>query len=404
MLTVERRPAPSRAMLYASPFLAVALTMLAGAVVFSLMGYRGLLAVEQLFLAPLAHPDRWPDLLLKAGPLVLIATGLTVGFRANVWNIGAEGQYIAGALAGTAVALATWGQEGAWILPAMCGAGILGGVAWATVPAFLRTRFGVSEILTSLMLTYVAVQALFFLVRGPWRDPDGFNFPQTRMFTPSQTLPGIHEGSIVHWGVPIAAILALAAYGLLSRTVAGFEIKVVGLAPAAARYGGFSERRTIWVSLLAGGALAGLAGIFEAAGPFGQLTPQFPAGYGYTAIVVAFLGRLNPLGIILAGIVLAVTYVGGELAQTAVGLPQAATGMFQAGLLFCLLATDVLVRYRVRVGPASPSPLAGEGVGPQGRRMKGTFRLGDPSSDPASPGHLLPQGKKGPRTTAEAAP
>jgi ABC-type uncharacterized transport system permease subunit len=223
-------------------------------------------------------------------------------------------------------------------------------MGWAVLPALLRTRFGVSEILTSLMLTYVAVQLLFFLVRGPWKDPDGFNFPQTRMFTADQTLPAVTEGSLVHLGIPLALLIAAAAWLLLARTVAGYEVKVVGLAPAAARHGGFSERRTIWLTLLGAGGLAGLAGVFEAAGPFGQLTPQFPGGYGYTAIIVAFLGRLHPLGIVLGALVLAVTYVGGELAQTAVGLPQAATGMFQAMLLFFLLAADVLVRHRVRVG------------------------------------------------------
>lgn len=346
MLRLERRPEPSRLMLYATPVLAVLLTVLAGSVMFGLMGYDGLKAVREIFVAPISHPDRWPELLIKAGPLILIATGLSVGFRANVWNIGAEGQYIAGAIAGTGVALATWGQTGSWILPAMCLAGAFGGMAWAAIPAFLRTRFGVSEILTSLMLTYVSVQLLFLLVRGAWKDPEGFNFPQTRMFTADQTLPAVTDGSLVHLGIPIAVLVACLTWLLLARTIAGYEVKVVGLAPAAARHGGFSESRTIWLTLLGGGGLAGLAGIFEAAGPFGQLTPQFPGGYGYTAIVVAFLGRLHPVGIILAALVLAVTYVGGELAQTAVGLPQAATGMFQAMLLFFLLATDVLIRFR----------------------------------------------------------
>ena len=359
MIRLERRREPSTTMLYGTPVIAVLLTVATGAVVFTAMGYRGLVAVEQMFWAPLVDPARWPDLLVKAGPLVTIAVGLSIGFRANVWNIGAEGQYVAGAIAGTGVALATWGREGAWILPAMAVAGVLGGMAWAALPAWLRVRLGVSEILTSLMLTYVAIQLLYFLVRGPWRDPDGFNFPQTRMFTADQTLPAVQEGSLVHLGIPVAALLAVVAWVALERTIAGYEVKVVGLAPAAARHGGFSERRTIWLSLLAGGGLAGLAGIVETAGPFGQLTPQFPAGYGYTAIVVAFLGRLHPAGIVLAGLVLAVTYVGGELAQTAVGLPQAATGMFQAMLLFYLLAADVLVRYRVALSGGRPAGATG---------------------------------------------
>ncbi len=347
MLEWRRRREPSAAMLYASPLIAVGLTMLIGTVVFTAMGYDGLHAVRDIFLTPFLEPRRWADLGVKAAPLVMIALGLAIGFRANVWNIGAEGQYIMGAIAGTGVALATHGLTGWWILPAMALAGVLGGMAWASVPAFLRVKLQVSEILTSLMLTYVAVQALYYLVRGPWKDPDGFNFPQTKMFSAAQTLPAMAEGSLVHLGIPVALVIALVAWLVMEKTTAGYAVKVVGLAPAAARHGGFSADKVTWASLLAGGGLAGLAGLFEAAGPFGQLTPQFPTGYGFTAIIVAFLGRLNPLGIVFGGVVLAGTYVGGEIAQTTVRLPQAATGMFQALLLFVLLATDVLVRYRI---------------------------------------------------------
>lgn len=347
MLEWRRRREPSTAMLYLSPLIAIGLTMLTGAVVFTAMGYDGLTAVYDFFLLPLLEPQRWPDLGVKAAPLVMIALGLAIGFRANVWNIGAEGQYIMGAIAGTGVALATYEMSGWWILPAMALAGVLGGMAWAAIPAFLRTRLQVSEILTSLMLTYVAIQALYYLVRGPWKDPDGFNFPQTRMFTPDQTLPTAIPETLVHLGIPVALLIALVAWLVMEKTTAGFAVKVVGLAPAAARHGGFSADRTTWITLLTGGGLAGLAGIFEAAGPFGQLTPQFPVGYGFTAIIVAFLGRLHPLGIVFGGIVLAATYVGGEIAQTTVRLPQAATGMFQALLLFFLLATNVLITYRI---------------------------------------------------------
>ncbi|KRE18273.1 sugar ABC transporter permease [Bosea sp. Root381] len=347
MLEWRRRREPSSAMLWLSPVIAIALTMLLGMIVFTAMGYDGFHGVESIFLRPFLEPQRWADLGVKAAPLVMIALGLAIGFRANVWNIGAEGQYIMGAIAGTGVALATYEMTGWWILPAMALAGVLGGMAWAAIPALLRVRLQVSEILTSLMLTYVAVQVLYFLVRGPWKDPDGFNFPQTRMFTADQTLPAMMEGSLVHLGIPVALLIALVAWLVLERTTAGYAVKVVGLAPAAARHGGFSAGTVTWATLLASGGLAGLAGLFEAAGPFGQLTPQFPVGYGFTAIIVAFLGRLHPLGIVLGGIVLAATYVGGEIAQSTVRLPQAATGMFQALLLFMLLATDVLVKYRI---------------------------------------------------------
>mgnify|MGYP002713054154 CR=1 FL=1 len=359
---LEPRREPSRTMLYAAPFLAVALTMLAGIIVFTAMGYDGLAAMHEIFVVPLRDTFRWQDLMVKAGPLVTIAVGLAIGFRANVWNIGAEGQYVMGGLAGTGVALMTWGMEGWWILPLMCLAGMIGGMLWSAVPAFLRTRYGVSEILTSLMLTYVAVQLLYFLMRGPWKDPEGFNFPQTRMFTADQTLPIVMNGTLVHLGIPIAIVLAVAAWIMLERTILGYEVRVAGLSPAAARHGGFKEKRTIWFCLLISGGLAGLAGIFEASGPFGQMVPQFPTNYGFTAIIVAFLGRLHPLGILLAGLVLAISYVGGEIAQTTIGLPQAATGLFQAMMLFFLLAVDILVRYRVRFGAALPAarPQAGE--------------------------------------------
>lgn len=339
-------------MRYAAPVLAVVLTMLTGGVIFTLLGYDGAGAVWSIFVVPVIDPGKWADLGVKAAPLILIAVGLAIGFSANVWNIGAEGQYVFGALAATGVALATWHMEGVWILPLMCAAGVLGGMLYAAVPAFLKTRMHVNEILSSLMLTYVAVQLLYYLMRGPWKDPEGFNFPQTRLFNESQILPEI-GGTFIHLGVPAAFIIALAAWFVMSKTAVGFGIRVSGEAPEAARHAGFSRNKTIWISLLAGGGLAGLAGTFEAAGPFGQMVPQFPSGYGFTAIIVAFLGRLHPAGVILAGIILAVSYVGGEIAQTTIGLPYAATGVFQAMMLFFLLAADMLVTYRVRFAPAA---------------------------------------------------
>jgi simple sugar transport system permease protein len=315
--------------------------------VFTILGYNGLGAVWEIFVEPLIDPNNWEDLGVKAAPLILIAVGLSIGFRANVWNIGAEGQYIVGGLAGPGVALATWHLEGWWILPLMCIAGVLGGMLYAAIPAFLKTRLNVNEILSSLMLTYVAIQLLYWLMNGPWKDPDGFNFPQSRLFNDSQILP--YFSGIGYLNIPLAIVAALGVWFLMAKTVFGFQVRVVGAAPNAARYGGFNRNRTIWLSLLAGGGLAGLAGIFEAAGPFGQMVPQFPTGYGFTAIIVAFLGRLHPVGIIVAGIILAVTYVGGEQAQATLGLPSSATGVFQAMMLFFLLATDILVTYRLRL-------------------------------------------------------
>lgn len=349
-IRLEKRAEPSRLMLYLTPVLAVAMTMIVGAIIFSSLGYDGLGAVLEIFVTPLANPLKWQDLGVKAAPLILIAVGLAIGYKANVWNIGAEGQYVAGALAGTGVAVATWSMEGWWILPLMILAGVLGGMAYAMIPAFLKTRLRVNEILTSLMLTYVAIQLLYFLVRGPWKDPMGFGFPQTRLFSTAQTLPNIIPGTVVHLGVPIAIIVALIFAFIMAKSVFGFQIKVVGAAPNAARYAGFSENRTVWLAFMISGGLAGLAGILEAAGPFQQMVPSFPTNYGFIAIIVAFLGRLSPFGVILAGVVLAITYVGGDIAQTTIGLPSAATGIFQAMMLFFLLASDILVRYKLRMG------------------------------------------------------
>lgn len=345
---LEKRPEPSRLMLYLMPVAAVIATGILGALIFSLIGYDGVGAVREIFLTPILNPLKWQDLAIKASPLIIIAVGLSIGYRANVWNIGAEGQYILGGLAGTGMALLTRDLSGPWILPLMVIAGIAGGMAWAAVPALLKTKLRVNEILTSLMLTYVAIQLLNYLVIGPWKDPMGMGFPQTVRFTAEQTLPRIVPGTIVHAGVLVALLVALGAWFVMARSVFGFQVRVVGAAPNAARYGGFSVNGTVWLTLLASGGLAGLAGVLEVAGPFGRMVPSFPAYYGFTAIIVAFLGRLHPVGVIFAGLAIALTVVGGDIAQTTIGLPNAAVGIFQAMMLFLLLGSDILVRYRFR--------------------------------------------------------
>jgi ABC-type uncharacterized transport system permease subunit len=348
LFRLEKRPEPSRLMLYGAPFAAVILTMILGALLFSAIGYNGLRAVQEIFLTPLTNPYKWQDLGIKAAPLIIIGVGLSVAYRANVWNIGAEGQYVVGALAATGIALFTHGMTGWWILPLMALAGLAAGMAYAGIPALLKTRLNVNEILTSLMLTYASIQLIYYLIRGPWKDPMGIGFPQSRLFSEAARLPNIIPGTIVHLGVPIAVIVALIAWFVMSKTVFGYRMRVVGAAPHAARYGGFSENKTIWLAMLVSGGLAGFAGMLEVAGPFQRMVPGFATNYGFTAIIVAFLGRLNPLGVLIAGVVLAITFVGGQVAQTTIGLPDEATGIFQAMMLFLLLAGDILVRYRIR--------------------------------------------------------
>lgn len=345
---IEPRREISLTLLYATPVLAFLLTVITGFFLFLAMGYDPFAGLFHFFVSPILSLYGLSELMLKAAPLILIGVGLAIGFRANVWNIGAEGQLTMGAVAGGGVALAFWGQEGFWILPLMGLAGIAGGMAYAAIPAFLKTRFGVNEILTSLMLTYVATLFLSLLVFGPWKDPMGFNFPQSRMFTDSALLPIVFSGTRMHLGTIIAIMIAVAGWVLMSFTIIGFQIRVVGQAPAAARFAGFNRNVVVWASLLIGGGLAGLAGMFEVSGPIGQLIPNLTPGYGFTAIIVAFLGRLHPLGIIAAGLLMALSYIGGENAQVVVGLPQAVTGVFQGLLLFFLLASDFLVRYQIR--------------------------------------------------------
>jgi general nucleoside transport system permease protein len=348
MLRIEPRRETSKPLLYGTPVLAVLLTVLTGFILFVLMGHDPIAALHAFFISPLLTLYGLTELLLKAAPLIMIAVGLAIGFRANVWNIGAEGQLTIAAAASGGVALALWGEAGIWILPLICIAGIAGGMAWAAIPAFMKTRFGVNEILSSLMLAYVALLALSTLVYGPWRDPQGFNFPQSRRFSASAILPILLEGTRLNLGAVVALLVAVGVWVLFTFTIIGFQVRVVGQAPAAARYAGFDRNRIIWFCLLVSGGLAGLAGTFEIAGPIGRLIPVITPGYGFTAIIVAFLGRLHPLGIIPAGLLMALSYIGGENAQVEVGLPQAATGVFQGMLLFFLLASDFIVRYRLR--------------------------------------------------------
>lgn len=348
MIQLVPRRQHSRAMIWGAPLIAVMLTLITGGLTFAVMGKPMGEALYTFFVQPLTTFDGATELVVKASPLVLIGIGLSLGFRANVWNIGAEGQYTIGAIFGSGLAIFFHESTSPFLLPVMLVAGVLGGMAWAAIPALLKTRFNANEILTSLMLTYVAVLLLGFLIHGPWRDPDGFNFPESRLFPDAGTMPILLEHSRVHLGAVFALVAVVAAWLLLGKGMAGFKLKLVGIAPDAARFAGFSESRMIWFTLLTAGGLSGLAGVCEVAGPIGQLIPSISPGYGFTAIIVAFLGRLHPVGVLLAGLVMALTYLGGESAQILIGVPAAVTGLFQGFLLFYLLACDVLIRYRIR--------------------------------------------------------
>ncbi|MCX7372461.1 MAG: ABC transporter permease [Alphaproteobacteria bacterium] len=349
-LVMEKRSETPLWLMVVSPLIAVGLTVLAAIIMFTLLGKDPARALYVYFINPISDSWGLQEVAVKATPLVLIALGLAVCYRANVWNIGAEGQFLLGAMAGGWLAVITHGStQGPWLLPAMMMLGALAGACWALIPGALRTRFGANEILTSLMLVYVAEYLLDYLVRGPWRDPGGFNMPQTVIFEPEAVLPLLMEGGRLNIGTPIMLVMVVAFAILMGRTLKGFEIRLVGEAPRAARFAGFSEKRLVLTVFAISGALAGLAGMLEAAGTVKQLQPGISPGYGFTAIIVAFLGRLNPVGCLVAGIFIAITFIGGENAQIMLRLPLDATRVLQGLLLFFVLACDSLLLYRLRL-------------------------------------------------------
>lgn len=350
-LELVPRASVSPVMRAVAPVAAFLVAFVIGGLVIWLMGRSPFAALQLYVLDPMQ--DLWSieKTILRATPLALIAIGLSYCFRANLWNIGAEGQLVAGAICGGWVALATHGTDaGAWVLPAMLLLGALGGALYGLIPALLKIRFGVSEILTSLMLVYVAELALDYLVRGPWRDPKGFNFPQSVTFDPSATLSPLMLGEFsLAFGAVFAVIAAAVTGVVMARTLFGYRLRLTGDAPRAALFAGFSGKRTTLAVFAISGGLAGLAGITEVSGQIGQLVPDISPGYGFTAITVAFLGRLNPLGILAASLVIALLLIGGENAQISLRLPLDLTTAFQGILLLCVLGADALVSYRLRL-------------------------------------------------------
>jgi general nucleoside transport system permease protein len=362
MLKLEKRPAPSALMSWLSPVLAVLLTVVCGVILFLALGKNPVTGLAVFFLEPIKDLRGWSEVGLKVAPLLLIAIGLAICFRANVFNIGAEGQLVVGAICGGAAALflddGQDGSGGAGMIALVLLAGMLGGMAWAAITAFLRDRFNANEILVSLMLVYVAQLLLSLLVHGVLRDPQGFNFPQSRMLSDGFLLPAVFSGTRLHLGIVFALAASVLGWVYLTRSFGGFRLQVGGLAPAAARYAGFSSRKALWTSMMTCGALAGLAGVCEVLGPIGQLTPSVSPGYGFAAIIVAYVGRLHPIGVIFSSFIMALFYIGGELSQSRLGMPSAITGVFQGILLFSLLACDVLIHYQLRWQPGVKSGIA----------------------------------------------
>jgi len=349
-LTPRTNPSPWLSLL--SPVIAIAATLIMGALIFTVLGYNAGESLYQFFISPLSRLDRISDLVVKACPLIIIALGLVFCYRANIWNIGAEGQFILGALAAGAFALQFPDTTSPLLLPMMILVAMAAGAAWAAIAAICKTLFNANEILVTLMLSYVAALLIDVMVRGPLRDPMAFGFPLTPMYPDAglisrMPIPGVGYLGQLHYGVLAAFILAPIAWWLMHRTLPGFQVRVIGSAPRAGRFAGFSSVRTTIGVLLFSGAMAGLAGMIEVSANIGQLQPNVSFGYGFTAIIVAFLARLNPLGVIAAGLLIAMAELGGDNAQIALGIPKVVTGLFKGILLFFLLAGATLQHYKI---------------------------------------------------------
>ena len=342
-----RRDRASLPMQIAAPLIALSWATVANLLLYMVMGKNPIAVFNAMLLEPFLSWASFSEVLLKWGPLLLIAQGLAIGFRAKVFNIGAEGQFILGAIFASAIPVWYPQATGQWIWPSMLLMGALGGLAWAAITAFWRVRLNANEILVSLMLSFVAVQILNYLLLGPWKDPNGFNFPQSVMFQYDAMIPLLFEGTRVNVSLLIALFLSGCAFIFMQRSFIGYTLQVGGLAPRAATYAGFSEGRAIWLSLLIGGFAAGLAGAAEVAGPIGQLQRSISTGYGYAAIIVAYLGALHPIGIVFSSLLMAALYIGGDNAMVSADLPIAAVRVFQGSLLLAYLMALTFVRYRL---------------------------------------------------------
>jgi simple sugar transport system permease protein len=341
-----------------APLLAVFLTLVVGLAIFAALGQNPLHAFHAFFVEPVSTANGISELLLKASPLCLIALGLAIGYRANIWNIGAEGQMYLGGIFASGLAIHYNEAGGPWLLPMMVVAGAIGGALWGSLTALARAQFHANEILVSLMLTYVADLLVKFLVYGPWQDPAANNFPITISFADDALFPlfasfgwAWWEGTRINTSVFLTLAAIPVAWFFMDRSFAGFQLSVAGLAPSAARYAGYRERRMIWAALLISGAAAGIAGVTEVAGPIGQVNDRWNPGYGFTAIIVAALGRFHAVGIVIAALLMALLYIGGEAVQVTMQLPKAVSQVFQGLLLMFLLGCDVLVAYRLAPKP-----------------------------------------------------
>jgi len=345
---VERRPDPSGGVVVLVSLLAIVAALAVAAGLFKAYGVSPVRAYQLIVHGALGTPLGLTETVRRAIPLLLCGVGLTIAFRAVFWNIGAEGQLLLGAIAAAGVALFS-GLPDSLLIPAMFLAGFLAGAAWGLVPAILKAKLGLNDVITTLMMNYVAMYLVEWLIHGPWKGTQMRGFAYTDKFPDAARLPLIPLTRI-HWPtLAIGLALALLAYILVTRTRQGFEIRVVGENPEAARFAGISHVKTILLVMLISGGLAGLAGVGEVAGVHGMLrsSAQISMGYGYTAIIVAWLARRNPLAVILTSLLFGVIMAGGDVIKSSLGLPFQLINVFNGLILFFLIGSEMLMRYRV---------------------------------------------------------
>ncbi len=345
MFVIERRPAHSTVFRILSPVLAVLSALVFGALFPKLSGFDPLAVYGSMWRGAFGDAYGLSETIVKAIPLALCAMGITVAFRMSLWNIGAEGQLYAGAMAATGVALSFPDAPALALLPAMVAAGMAAGALWALIAAIPRAWLGVNEILTTLMLNYIAIFWSEYLIHGPWKDPASFNFPLSPAFTEAARLPAFGD-TRVHAGLIFALAAAVVLTILLRKTKWGYELRLIGSNPAVANYAGISIPRHILIAMAVSGALAGLAGMTEVSAITGRLQYGLSPGYGYSAIIVAWLAKLSPAGILVMSTLFGGLLVGGYAVQF-IGVPAAAVNMLQGAMLFFWLAAEFFGSYRV---------------------------------------------------------
>ena len=347
-LIAEKRQNSSKLFRFSAPLVSILIALFVAGFLLLAAGVNPLQAYRDIFMEALGSSYGLSETLVKTTPLIFASLGVSLAFRMQIWNIGAEGQIYMGAMGATAVALFSGLENHVVMMTAMFLAAFLCGGAWAGVAGFLRARWQVNEVIVTLLMNYIAILAVDYLIYGPWKDPKGFNFPLTAQFTDAARLAEFFNTRL-HSGFFLALVCALLVYLFMERTVWGYEIKVIGSNPKAAQYAGMRTGLAIFAVLFLSGAIAGIAGFSEVAGLQHRLQHGISPGYGYTAIIIAWLAKRSALGVVIVSFLMGILLVGGDSLQLYWQLPVAFVFAFQGLILFFLLASEFFIQNRVRL-------------------------------------------------------